>query len=113
MKKIHTLLLVYHVVGQLLGDEVAKILRITHDLVFPRKIPCPGQPECTIGAVSELGDVFWNDYAKQHGLIDKSNVQQSKEDKQIYHGKRQPLNNLSGKTIILVDDGLATDMFFK
>ena len=38
--------------GTVVGDELAKQLGITHDLVFPRKIPCPGSPEFAIGAVS-------------------------------------------------------------
>ncbi|CAF3847416.1 unnamed protein product, partial [Rotaria sp. Silwood1] len=63
--------------GTVVGDEVAKQLKITHDLVFSRKIPCPRQPEFAIGAVSELGDVIWNDYAKQEKLIDKPHVQQN------------------------------------
>ncbi|CAF3504153.1 unnamed protein product [Rotaria sp. Silwood1] len=102
--------------GTVVGDELAKQLKLTHDLVFPRKIPCPGQPEFAIGAVSELGDVIWNDYARQENLIDKPNVQQSKDKqiqeakrrKNIYRGQRKPLESLSGKTVILVDDGLAT-----
>ncbi|CAF4982213.1 unnamed protein product, partial [Rotaria sp. Silwood1] len=74
--------------GTVVGDEVAKQLKITHDLVFSRKIPCPRQPEFAIGAVSELGDVIWNDYAKQEKLIDKPHVQQSK-DKQIQEAQRR------------------------
>ncbi|CAF1209267.1 unnamed protein product [Rotaria sordida] len=107
--------------GTVVGDELAKQLNITHDLVFPRKIPCPGQPEFAIGAVSELGDVIWNDYARQENLIDKPQVQQSKDKqieesrrrKQIYRGQRKPLESLSGRTVILVDDGLATGATMK
>ncbi|CAF1594002.1 unnamed protein product [Rotaria sp. Silwood1] len=107
--------------GTVVGDEVAKLLGITHDLVFPRKIPCPGESEFAIGAVSEFGNVFWNDYAKKHGLINDPSVQESKNKqieearrrKQVYRGKRQPLNDLNGKTVILVDDGLATGATMK
>jgi predicted phosphoribosyltransferase len=102
--------------GTVVGDELAKQLGLTHDLVFPRKIPCPGQPEFAIGAVSELGDVIWNDYAIEENLIDKSNVQKNKDKqiqeakrrKEIYRGQRKPLESLNGKIAILVDDGLAT-----
>ncbi|CAF3722824.1 unnamed protein product [Rotaria sp. Silwood1] len=72
--------------GTVVGDEVAKLLGITHDLVFPRKIPCPGD-------VQESKN-------KQ--------IEEARRRKQVYRGKRQPLNDLSGKTVILVDDGLAT-----
>ncbi|CAF3161910.1 unnamed protein product [Rotaria sp. Silwood2] len=107
--------------GTVVGDEVAQLLGITHDLVFPRKIPCPGDEEFAIGAVSEFGNVFWNDYARQHNLIDEPSVQQSKKKqideaqrrKQVYRGKRQQMNDLSGKTAILVDDGLATGATMK
>ncbi|CAF3845747.1 unnamed protein product [Adineta steineri] len=107
--------------GTVVGDELAKELGITHDLVFPRKISCPGQREFAIGAVSELGDVIWNDYAKQENLIDLPNVQESKDKqiqeakrrKEIYRGKRKPLESLSEKTVILVDDGLATGATMK
>ncbi|CAF4841616.1 unnamed protein product [Rotaria sp. Silwood2] len=102
--------------GTVVGDELAKQLQITHDVVFPRKIPCPGHPEFAIGAVSELGDVICNDFARYTNLIDKPHVQQSKDKqiqeaqrrKTIYRGQRKPLDSLSGKTVILVDDGLAT-----
>ncbi|CAF1334331.1 unnamed protein product [Rotaria sp. Silwood1] len=107
--------------GTVVGDEVARLLGITHDLVFPRKIPCPGHSEFAIGAVSEFGNVFWNDYAKKHNLINDKSVQESKNKqieeaqrrKQVYRGKRRPLNDLSGKTVILVDDGLATGATMK
>ncbi|CAF4610948.1 unnamed protein product [Rotaria sp. Silwood2] len=107
--------------GTVVGDELAKQLQITHDVVFPRKIPCPGHPEFAIGAVSELGDVIWNDFARYTNLIDKPHVQQSKDKqiqeaqrrKTIYRGQRKPLDSLSGKTVILVDDGLATGATMK
>ncbi|CAF1209231.1 unnamed protein product [Rotaria sordida] len=107
--------------GTVVGDEIAKQLNITHDLVFPRKIPIPGRSEYAIGAVSELGHVIWNDHARQFNLIDKPQVQQSKNQqiqearrrKQIYRGQRKPLASLSGKTVILVDDGLATGATMK
>ncbi|CAF4185642.1 unnamed protein product [Rotaria sp. Silwood2] len=107
--------------GTVVGDEVAKLLGISHDLVFPRKIPCPGYSEIAIGAVSEFGDVFWNDDAKKYGLINHPRVQQSKNKqiveaqrrKQVYRGNRQPMNDLSGKTVSLVDDGLATGATMK
>ncbi|CAF3752903.1 unnamed protein product [Rotaria sp. Silwood1] len=107
--------------GTVVGDELAKQLQITHDVVFPRKIPCPGHPEFAIGAVSELGDVIWNDFARYTNLIDKPHVQQSKDKqiqeaqrrKTIYRGQRKPLDSLSGKNVILVDDGLATGATMK
>ncbi|CAF0738571.1 unnamed protein product [Adineta steineri] len=54
-------------------------------------------------------------------LIDLPNVQESKDKqiqeakrrKEIYRGKRKPLENLSEKTVILVDDGLATGATMK
>ncbi|CAF1220630.1 unnamed protein product [Rotaria sp. Silwood1] len=107
--------------GTVVGDEIAKLLGITHDLVFPRKIPLPGHSEVAIGAVSEFGDVIWNDDAKQYGLFNHPRVQQSKNQqiveaqrrKQVYRGRRQPMNDLTGKTVILVDDGLATGATMK
>ncbi|CAF1028416.1 unnamed protein product [Rotaria sordida] len=107
--------------GTVVGDVIARQLNLTHDLVFSKRMPLPERPEITIGAVSEFGDVTWNNNARRLNVINKpqilhSKVQQiheSKRRKQKYRGQRKPLESLSGKTVILVDDGLATGATMK
>jgi putative phosphoribosyl transferase len=46
--------------GVVLGLEVAKALNVPLDLVIPRKIGHPLNPEYAIGAITEDGAAIWN-----------------------------------------------------
>jgi putative phosphoribosyl transferase len=97
------------------GYEIAHYLKVPLDIVIVRKIGFPGQPELAIGAVSETGGVVLNDsiismYGVSKDYIEREVSQQKKEISrrvELYRkGRRLP--SLEGKTIILVDDGVAT-----
>jgi predicted phosphoribosyltransferase len=95
--------------------EVAGTLKAEMDLVISRKIPSPLSPEAGIGAVADDGTTIFNDEAlKKLGLsrqqmeygINKVRAE-IKERSLLYKGDR-PLVNVSGKTAIVIDDGLAS-----
>lgn len=101
--------------GAVVAYEVAKALKLPLDIVITRKIGAPHQPELAIGAVDPDGKVVW-----QEGLLAdlelgtrnldgavENQVQEIKRREQLYGQDRQPLD-ITGKTIILVDDGIAT-----
>lgn len=95
--------------------EIAKALGIPLDVFIVRKLGVPGHEEFAMGAIASGGTVVFNE-----PLIHELNLEQSsidhilKEEQKelqrrelLYRGNR-PFPNLLGKTIILVDDGIAT-----
>src|SRR6185437_3416964 len=47
--------------GVIVGYEVAKALGAELDIIVPRKIGAPGEPELAIGAVMHDGSLFLNE----------------------------------------------------
>lgn len=106
--------------GVVPGFEVAKALNAPLDVLIVRKIGFPGQPEFAIGAVAETGAVSMNrsivgrynvsgDYIKEETARKKEEIARRVE---MYRGGRS-IENLEGRTIILVDDGVATGATMK
>jgi predicted phosphoribosyltransferase len=94
--------------------EVARALQAPLDVMVVRKVGMPGQPELALGAVASgaitvrqpLSFAYGPDEqefaalaAREHGELERR--------EQLYRAGRAPLE-LAGKTVILVDDGLAT-----
>lgn len=101
--------------GVVTGFEIAKSLGASMDVLIVRKIGSPMQPELAVGAVSETGTVVLNqsiiamygvseDYLREETLRQKEEI--SRRVKLYRKGKT--ISGLDGKTIILVDDGVAT-----
>lgn len=97
--------------GVLVAKEVAKILNLPLDLIIVRKLPMPDEPEAGIGAITETGEIIWQLQAEFYPkeIIEKILKEQQKEVKKRIQvlRKGRSLPNLKGKTIILIDDGLA------
>lgn len=101
--------------GVVLAAEVARALNLPLDIVVPRKIGAPMQPELAIGAVTQDGAVLYNDELMQQFNITKEmlkpfvNVQKREAERRLklYRGNRPPLD-LTNKKVIIVDDGIAT-----
>ncbi len=100
--------------------KMCEILNCIMDLVIVRKIQIPGNTEAGFGAMSQEGDLFLNE-----PLMDRLNlnedqvkrqsdkvVRELKERDQSLRGGR-PFPELEGKTVILVDDGLASGFTMK
>lgn len=106
--------------GVIVGFEVAQALQLPLDLIFPRKIGAPFNEELAIGAITETGEGFLNKNLIDSLHIDIEYVKQAieKEKKEalrrlnIYRGNK-PFLSLEGKTVILVDDGIATGATMK
>jgi predicted phosphoribosyltransferase len=95
--------------------EVAQALRAPLDVFIVRKLGVPGQEELAIGAVASGNtrvlnkDVVTGLQIPDH-VIDKIAAKQQAELErleQAYRGRRAP-PDVRNKTVILVDDGLAT-----
>ena len=101
--------------GVITGAQVAKELNLPLDIVVPRKIGAPFNSELAIGAVTQDGDVVWNEKIMQFNQLKPSDVadtialerEESLRRLSLYRQGRVPLS-LAGKIVILVDDGIAT-----
>lgn len=92
---------------------VAKHLNAELSLVITRKLGYPFNPEAAFGAVAEDGSVYLSESAKQELTKEEINrvleEQKSEIERRIEKLRRgKPLPDLKGRTIIIVDDGIAT-----
>lgn len=94
------------VIASQLGGEV--------DVVLVRKLPAPGSPEFAIGAVDETGWTYLADHARRMGVDDgyiqaecAAQVALMARRRAQYTPVRPPIDP-AGRTVIVVDDGLAT-----
>jgi putative phosphoribosyl transferase len=101
--------------GVVVAYEVAKALNAPLDLIIPRKISAPDQPELAIGAVTEDGTTILNQDILQYLRVPddyiKAEVKRQEEEIkrriQKYLGDK-PRVPIKGKIVILIDDGVAT-----
>jgi putative phosphoribosyl transferase len=97
--------------------EVAEALEAPLDVVFVRKIGAPHQPELGLGAVVDgaephlvLNEDIVRHVAPPPSYIEKEQKRQLAEiehRRQLYRPHRPPLA-VRGRTVIVVDDGIAT-----
>jgi predicted phosphoribosyltransferase len=101
--------------GVPVGYVVARELGVALDVFVVRKLGTPGQAELAMGAIASGGvRVLNRDVVEALGIpdwaIDEATQQEQAElerRERQYRGDRPPLD-ARGKTVILVDDGLAT-----
>jgi len=95
--------------------EVAAALDAPLDTLIVRKLGAPSNPEFAIGALAMGGRIVLNDdmirglhiTAEQIRRIARVESEELYRREAAYRGDRGPLE-LAGRTVILVDDGLAT-----
>lgn len=100
--------------GIILGAEVAQALQAPLDVVLVRKIGHPLSSEYAIGAVvlgenpvyhpGEAGELSWLGTA----AADEQQVNERRYER--YYGEEITPVDLKGKTVIIVDDGIATGL---
>lgn len=95
--------------------EVAAALRAPLDAYVVRKLGAPGHEEFAVGALASGGRVVVNDDVVRGLAITPSQLREiaEREGRELirreaaYRGGRPPVD-VTGKTVILVDDGVAT-----
>jgi putative phosphoribosyl transferase len=106
--------------GVVTGHEIARTLNVPLDVLIVRKLGFPGQPELAVGAVAETGTVVLNEEIVATGGVSENFLKREIELQKgeiarrvdIYRaGNRLP--DLTGMTVILVDDGVATGATIK
>ncbi len=95
--------------------EVAKALKAPLDVFLVRKLGVPGQEELAMGAIASGGVRVLNDevvagLGLSEVTIDRvaEKEQQELERRERLYRDDLPVPDLHGRTVILVDDGLAT-----
>jgi len=101
--------------GVVVAAEVARALGSPLDVLIAHKIGAPGNPEFAIGAVTSTGEVWLDGAAMAELKIDSGEIALEVEKwrevlakrAQVFRPGRAPLN-VNGKTVVVVDDGIAT-----
>jgi erythromycin esterase-like protein/predicted phosphoribosyltransferase len=101
--------------GVPVADEVARALSVPLDVFIVRKLGVPGYEELAMGAVATGGVRVLNGQLIERlgipdDIIDAVTARESQElarRERLYRGDRPP-PEISSRTVILVDDGLAT-----
>lgn len=101
--------------GVPVGFEIAQALRVPMDLLLVRKLGVPGQEELALGAIASGGARVLNRGVIEHlGItpdvieaVTRREQRELERRERVYRGDR-PRPDVAGRTIILVDDGLAT-----
>ena len=106
--------------GVVVAEEVAKLLKLPLDVILLRKLPYPLQPELAVGAVAEHGAVFINDpfqkaVRENPGWLEEIIREQRAliRDRAVLYRPHRHARDLKDKTVILVDDGIATGATMK
>lgn len=101
--------------GVIVAREVAEALGSPLDIVVTRKIGAPGEPEFALGAVTQEGDVIVDSGAAESvgataEYLQEEARRKKSEVKERMRGLRgdMPYLSLEGKTVIIIDDGMAT-----
>ena len=101
--------------GVIVARPIAEELAVPLDIIVPRKIGMPGNPEFAVGAVAPDGTTVYNAGVLRAARLNQGDlepiVQQEVDEirrrEKFYRGDLPPLK-VSGKRVVLVDDGAAT-----
>jgi putative phosphoribosyl transferase len=101
--------------GVPVGFEVAQALRAPLDVFIVRKLGVPGHDELAMGAIATGGVRVLNDdvvisLELEPAVIDAVAAREEKElaRRERLYRRARPAPDVHGRTVILVDDGLAT-----
>lgn len=101
--------------GVVIGYEIASKLRIFMDIIIPRKIGAPNNPELAIGAMTENGTIILDNKLVEYLKVSQTYIKEESEKQRLeidrrlrlYRGET-PYPNLENRDVIIVDDGIAT-----
>jgi len=98
------------------GAEIARALHLPLAAFIVRKLGAPGNPEYAIGAVAETGTVVISDSAlaeeKYLARVKQQELERIAKYRQLYRDGAE-LPPLDGRTLVFVDDGVATGATLK
>jgi len=109
--------------GVVVGHAISRTLRIPLEVFLSRKLGAPDNPEYAIGAVTETGSIYCNPEALRMmggfstaGRYFEEMVRVQRDEirrRQDLYRNGRPLPDLKDRTVLLVDDGVATGATFR
>ena len=98
--------------GVIVGHEIAKKLGCKLDIAISKKITPPDNPEFAIGAITHDGTLFrsnyWDNYVDYPNLDDEIQKKKLEVKRRLEEYRGSSEYDVAGKSVILVDDGIAT-----
>jgi len=105
--------------GVIVGCEISRELHIPLEVLVTRKLGAPGNPELAMGALSETGYRHLNPEVLLSFGVSSSQLEEEVQRQQLEISRRveryrrgRPLPPMTGRNVILVDDGVATGATF-
>ncbi len=114
LKKENPVILAIPRGGVVTGDVISTILGCKLDVVISRKVGAPDNPELAIGAVIHDGSYFPNVEITRmlnvpESFVEEEIARQMKEiERRLMKFRGSKEYDLAGKTVVIVDDGIAT-----
>lgn len=101
--------------GVAVGQAVAQTIGASLGVIIPGKLPVPGDPETSFGAITPDGKLFLDLQQVKRLALEPEQIKhvameafaQVRKQMQAYYGDQSPIE-MTDKTVILVDDELLT-----
>jgi predicted phosphoribosyltransferase len=100
--------------GVPMASLIAGRLGADLDVMLVHKLRAPSQPELAVGSIDEAGRIYLAPYGRELAMGQRQLDAEVKEQRALLARRRErytaahPRVDLAGRTVILVDDGLAT-----
>ena len=98
--------------GIVVGEEIAKKLSCSLDVIISKKITPPSSPEYAIGAITHDGTIYqsqnWDRFSGEPNFEDEVNKKRLEIKRRLEKYRGSSDYEFDNKTVILVDDGIAT-----
>jgi predicted phosphoribosyltransferase len=98
--------------GVVVGEEIAKKLDCSLDVIISKKITPPSSPEYAIGAITHDGTIYygqsWNNFSQEPNFDEEISKKKLEVKRRLEEYRGNANYKFNNKTVILVDDGIAT-----
>lgn len=98
--------------GVIVGEEIAKKIGCPLDVIISKKITPPSSPEYAVGAITHDGIIYqsenWDMFSREPNFEKEVNKKKLEVKRRLEEYRGNSDYNFDNKTIILVDDGIAT-----
>jgi len=98
--------------GVVVGEEIAKKLDCSLDVIISKKITPPSSPEYAIGAITHDGTIYygqyWNNFLQEPNFDEEISKKKLEVKRRLEEYRGNANYKFNNKTVILVDDGIAT-----